>query len=271
MPCLRKLKTYWKYIVVLSFCLLIPLLIAVRSVKPPPPVQYDIAGQNVPALGSVLGAEAAAFDDQKVKPASTEETEAGVVSDVSTFRYRDLLEGGHTVEAYIQHLTDPEQGFESVDEKGASAELPDFSADGGTLTLKRKIEDSSDKLWIQLLWKDTRLTMTSYLRSPTEEEQAAEAEEKAASRSMSASDAVIYLKTVPPKDLGLPGETMENYNVYYADGKAIVDGVSCVRLRVYEVGQPEGTNSFLGTYFLSGDQSRIFRLNPDTNQIEELN
>lgn len=87
---------------------------------------------------------------------------------------------------------------------------------------------------------------------------------------LSAEKAVSYLEGLPPVLLGLSGNSMQNYLVYYTEGIAKVDNTTCLRLRVYERSETSGTNVFCGTYLLASDASQLFRLDSEAGPPIEI-
>lgn len=78
------------------------------------------------------------------------------------------------------------------------------------------------------------------------------------------------LRAMSPAELGLPGESMSEYEVISVDGVEMVDSAACIRVNVYsEVTATQGSE-FMGSYLMSVDGQHLYRLNPITDEIEEL-
>ena len=75
-----------------------------------------------------------------------------------------------------------------------------------------------------------------------------------------------YFNNLDPAKLGLPGDFMSEYRVYPVDGLVRVSGEPCRVLNVYLLDLPAETNTFMGTYYLSTDNSKGFKLD-DTGTI----
>ena len=82
-------------------------------------------------------------------------------------------------------------------------------------------------------------------------------------------DQINYLYAQPPERLGLEGETMENYRIYYASGMAMIDGQNCHRFHVYARRQ-EDTNGILGIYYLSADNESLYQLDIEADEVTRL-
>lgn len=89
------------------------------------------------------------------------------------------------------------------------------------------------------------------------------------SGSLSIRGAQARLEAMTPEELGLSGESMEEYNVFPIDGVEMVDGVACITLYVYSDGG-EGGNEFMGSYLMSIDGAHLYRVNPVNDAIEIL-
>lgn len=87
--------------------------------------------------------------------------------------------------------------------------------------------------------------------------------------SLSVRGAQARLEAMTPAELGLSGESMEEYNVFPIDGVEMVDGVACITLYVYSDGGENG-NEFMGSYLMSIDGAHLYQVNPVTDEIEVL-
>lgn len=72
-----------------------------------------------------------------------------------------------------------------------------------------------------------------------------------------------------PKDLGLTGESFDEYEVLHQPGSIPVDGLPCLELRVYEKNQTD-TNTPLGTYLFARDGSALYQLDVSTDTLTKL-
>ena len=239
------------------------------------PTLLMVDSESIPSINKLLKGEGGRFvsSDPVMEGGlfhaskSKEDTAGGATGatpQLYTYLYADLPEGGHTVEAYMRGLIDAKSGFSVVNSDGSSAQPPDFSAEQGSLILNRPNLELRKNLWVTLHWAGTDLTLTASLRDATSEG-APEAGTQSSSEPLTAQEAVTFLSNLPPSVLGLTGDSMKQYQIYFTDGKAVVDGISCMRLRVYEIGTSSGTNNFLSTYLLSPDRTKLYRLDTETN------
>jgi len=81
-----------------------------------------------------------------------------------------------------------------------------------------------------------------------------------------------YFESLTPAELGLEGESMEDYEIYPAEKVVLVSGIPCVEVFVYSNENRTGTNDIQGTYLLSrGSPRRLFLLDEETGKARELN
>lgn len=76
------------------------------------------------------------------------------------------------------------------------------------------------------------------------------------------------IASMTPAELGLPGESMDQYVVFPIDGVEMVDGVACIRVNVFD--SSDGSNRFMGGYLVSTDGLHLYRQDPSTDEIQIL-
>ena len=87
---------------------------------------------------------------------------------------------------------------------------------------------------------------------------------------LSFSGAKAMMSTVTPAEIGLPGESMSEYSLKPGPGFVMVDGKACLTVYVYGKNSV-GTNSLMGTYFISSDCTTLYRQVGDTSdEVEEI-
>jgi len=82
--------------------------------------------------------------------------------------------------------------------------------------------------------------------------------------------AVKQLEKLKPADLGLPGDSMDLYEVIPMDASELVNDEPCIRMHVYNDHNAAGSHDFVACYLLSIDAEHLYRLDLDTNEITEL-
>ena len=89
--------------------------------------------------------------------------------------------------------------------------------------------------------------------------------------SISVRDAEAQLLSMTPAELGLPGTSMEiEYEVFWQNGTELVNGVTCIRLEVYNSSDGPHPNLYAGSYLMSVDGAHLYRLDTATNEVQEL-
>lgn len=79
---------------------------------------------------------------------------------------------------------------------------------------------------------------------------------------MTVDEAVDFFMNLDPSLLGLPGDSMDKYQVYPTEKAVPVDGLPYMKLIVYGEGSA-GTNNPEGTFLLSRDGARLYQLEED--------
>lgn len=82
--------------------------------------------------------------------------------------------------------------------------------------------------------------------------------------------AAQILKRLDPALLGLPGQSMEGYEVIPMDGTEMVDGLTAIRMHVYSNDNASGTNDFMGSYLMTLDGDHLYRVDPNTDEVMEV-
>lgn len=182
--------------------------------------------------------------------------------------YRELLMG------YAAFMTTPDVGFSFVDDtlvRLKEEQHPIMTTHRGVVTLARNAVDEADAgkaMTIQLEWTDTNCFVTvdtpeGRVKDPPPPPTAN------AAASMTLMEAMDFVNSLDPADLGLSGSSMEEYTIYAMDGAVMIDNIPCMHLNVYD-DNATGTNVVAGQYFMSSDGQHIYLLHPDTNTVEEL-
>ena len=83
-------------------------------------------------------------------------------------------------------------------------------------------------------------------------------------------DAERQLLSMTPEELGLPGTSMSQYEVFWQDGTQLVNGKTCIRLDVYNSSDGPNPYLFASSYLMSVDGSHLYKLDPITNELQEL-
>lgn len=91
-----------------------------------------------------------------------------------------------------------------------------------------------------------------------------------AGQALSIRGAQNRMREMAPVQLGLEGESMDEYEMIPMDATELVDGVACIRINVYNGSDADIPNEFRGSYLMSVDGLHMYRLDPSSNEITEL-
>ncbi len=80
------------------------------------------------------------------------------------------------------------------------------------------------------------------------------------------------IQGLDPAQLGLDGDSMEEYEIYPVEGFVKVDGLDCRRFNIYVTRSSDGGSypDLEAIVLLSADQKHIYRLDPVSNAVTEL-
>ena len=92
----------------------------------------------------------------------------------------------------------------------------------------------------------------------------------APNRAVTQRGAKQILQEMAPAQLELVGESMDEYEVMPVDGTELVDGRPCIRLYVYSDNNQPNSNEFMGSYLMSIDGEHLYKVDPITDEIKEL-
>jgi len=179
------------------------------------------------------------------------------------------IEGGPgaAVQTYKEFLTAEEQGFLLIDgETGELAEEPDFTAETGEILLKTESSEEGKLISVSLAWKKKNCTVTvSTAEGELPKLETVEPEVV----TMNLVEIVDFVSRLSPTDLGLEGQSMDDYEVYAIEGAVLVDNRSCIKINVYSK-EDVGSNSIKGEYLLTPDGAHIYELNDELGKVTEL-
>lgn len=254
------------------------------------PMSFPFEEESLPALAAI-GAEDSGVLVETIFPEDAETTldedgnEVPTVDPIS-YVYNELENSGVSVEKYVALLTGPDYEFGIVNAAGKSVPPPDYTQEEGFVVLSRGNISTQAMLRVTVIWELNACTINLYRVdalpartdpseprreiSPTGEVVTADPAAAAAEGGKSAEEVVRFFENISPSALGLPGETMAQYNVYYMDGKVLINGESCGRVRIYEISYPEESNHFMGTFLISADSGRIYKHDAENDAMIEL-
>lgn len=181
----------------------------------------------------------------------------------SRYVYEELPEAGALASEYTTLLSQEENGFSVVDEKGVESTPPDFTQPEGGVSLAKSSSLDGRLFQIDVSWSPGECqvsvsTPEGSISSPV------------AAEPMTIRDAVEYLQRQSPDRLGLEeGSSMSDYVIYPKLGTVLVDGIACLELDLFQRNAAD-TLDIVASYLVSGDQQNLFRLDRTTASVEQL-
>lgn len=245
---------------------------------------YQVGSDEIVSLESVV--------DEGVVTRSSVETpildENSELTDLTefTYHYREVNGTPSRLAAdYVDVLLGEEQGFIFVDQEYHELEeRPDMKADVGSVFLAKVSADTVaapeeggeedgkkdeglepvDKLAeVAVAWSDSGASLAirvsqveGVILPPVVEPDPSEIEREP----LALKAQLEYFNNLDPSKLGLPGDFMSEYRVYPVDGLVRVSGEPCRVFNVYLMDLPAETNTFMGTFYLSTDNQKVFKL-----------
>jgi hypothetical protein len=240
---------------VLLLCLLAGCGKKEKALKPPE--VYTIGGDSTLPLNKVME------DTEGTLLSVAEPSEEGAQRYI--YRYGPINKPAALVGRYMEELTSQKEGFVFADdEQRTLSSRPELTDEQGSVILARASVDEGQIFEITVTWESGVCTV-----------QVSKAEGKLlppveAARPFDLIDQLDYMYSLPPKRLGLEGDSMKAYRIYPVEGSVIVDGKTCRQFNVYLRHDPAQTNAIQGSYFLSADRSHIYRLDEATDTTVSL-
>lgn len=189
---------------------------------------------------------------------------------LKAYRYEGMVAPAAMVSAYAALLTTEDMGCLYADNTlRETGEAPDFDGETGAVYLIRRLgaaEDSEEEQAAALCvrWEPGLCIVTLEL-VPASMTQPPKADPMPA---LTFTTAVERIKHMSPRALELEGESMADYRVYARDGLVLINDQSCMRIDVCQVDERIGTNVIAGSYYLSSDGLRLYRM--EDGAVREL-
>ena len=243
------------------------VLVYQENIVPPETASTESDSEEAENAEGAEGAEDG--EEESEEPAAT----------AIQYTYEGLQDPKALLSAYAALLTTEDAGFSAVDDELVRIDLPDFegkAAEEGqeavppatSVHLARNGTGEESVIHsLRLSWEGDRCvvivdTPEGRVRNP---QPAAGQVGGAVAPGLT----VEGFRTLSPSVLGLPGSSMDEYNVYVQDGTILVYGSTCIRLSVYAK-SASGSNEIAGNYFLSADGQHLYKYDLANNSVEEL-
>ena len=222
------------------------------------PVVLETADPEKPDEGSDEKSDEEAEEKPKEEPAEP------VIPVANAFHYEGLRSAATVASAYTTLLTDSAVGFYPVDSTLQPAKQPEFDTDAGSVQLVMEAGEEDGFFYsFRVEWSEDVVTLI-----PEKVEGALPEPPKPVE--MTLSEATSYMRYRIPSLMGVSTDDVKNYRIYVEDGKVLINGTPCLRFKICRENPQTGGNENSGDYYLSSDRRHIYRLNVETNEVEEV-
>ena len=224
--------------------------------EPPEEAEPPAEGEGEGAEGEGEGEEAS--DKKEEAPAEDENAFKKIL-----YRYEGLQNPVNLVSTYAALMTTEDAGFSVVDETLLRIDPPEEFAARGSVQLARNLPAAEDGTGggvqsLLLNWEGTNCSVTLDMPEGRVHDPAPKPEPPAARKGLS------DIEALHPSLLGLPGESMDEYELMPQEGSVRIAGSVCVRVNIYDKNQ-----QIAGSYFLS-QSGKLYKLDEALNKVVEL-
>lgn len=232
------------------------VLVYREELTPQPPEEPEDAA----ALSDKDGAEGEEGGDAEAEPAAAkpEADEDGFTKIL--YRYEGLQSPADLVAAYTVLMTTQDAGFSTVDETLLRIDPPEEFGASGTVQLARNGTEGGVQSLL-LSWEGTSCSVTLDMPEGRVHDPRPETSGAAAPPRKGLSD----LEAMHPSKLGLPGDSMEAYELMPQEGSVRIRDSVCARVNIYE----KKSGQIAGSFFLSTD-GKLYKLEEEVNAVVEL-
>lgn len=251
----------------LACCLALLCLAGCGSKEVTPPMFYTLGEDTTPSLDQVMEeGEGTLLTIEETKSAAEGADSAPVQY---TYAY-EIAAPAALVNRYINELLKEDHNFVLTDlDHVILMDRPELEDRVGEVILARESEVEGHLFQIAIGWSELG-GLTAQVSVP---EAVLREPEKKDDEPASLDEQMEYIKSLEPDLLGLPGTSMDEYEIFPVEGFVQVDDITCRRFNVYEIQWTDETEHIpviVGTYFLSIDQQHIYYQAPQSNALIEL-
>jgi len=180
------------------------------------------------------------------------------------YRYEGLKNPVSLISAYAAVMSTEDAGFSVVDETLLRIDPPEEYGARGSIQLARNVPKAEDGTGggvhsMLLSWEGTNCSVLLDMPEGRVHDPKAETAAPGVTR-WGLSD----LEALHPSKLGLPGESMEAYEIIPQEGSVRIANSICMRVNIY--GE---SHQIAGSYFLSTD-GKLYKLDESVNKVVEL-
>lgn len=233
------------------------VLVYQEELQPEP----DASGKDAATLSDTdkTDGESAGDAAAAAEPAADEAAAAPKI----LYRYEGLQNPADLIGAYTALMTTEDAGFSIVDETLLRIDPPEEFGGRGEVQLARNVPEAEDGTGggvqsLLLNWEGSNCSVTLDMPEGRVHDPAPQKEQPAARKGLA------DLETLHPSVLGLPGESMEEYELMPQDGSVRIANSVAMRVNIYN-----HNSQIVGSYFLSQD-GKLYKLDENLNAVVEL-
>lgn len=160
-----------------------------------------------------------------------------------------------------------------VNDNFEEVEMPDFSAETGSAHLARATGKGDEIISLRAEWAPTRCAITVGLTHGAIKELPPKENNSVYTNPyltpMTELEAIDYVASLEPGQLGLEGESMEEYSVYSMTGSVMINDEPCMQIRVFSKDNPAGTNAVEATFLIDG-VGNLYRIEESTGEVSRV-
>ena len=182
---------------------------------------------------------------------------------------RNLIKDEIKAEFGIKEVeTTPAPTDPPADESGEPEGSAPVATPAPTATPEPVEEPPSYVITVRITWSEGKCVVVA---GEEEGEVTSPSNPPGSTTSVGIRQAVAQLLSMTPAELGLPGTSMSEYEVIPENWTEVVNGVNCIRLDVF-ISRDSSNNLSprVGSYLMSVDGQHLYKLDPITNEIQEL-
>lgn len=215
--------------------------------KTEPPQNYALGDSSLPSLNALvdLGTEYQ-FTLNRDEDSGEEE-----------YVYTGLTDAGACAQEYTQTL---ESEWECrIGSSETDANPPDFFAEEGQALAVLDTEDPDSLFLVTIRWEASSCTVVPSLGASADLSWSQE-------EPITLKEAVEYMEGLTPSQLGLPGSSMKDYEVFAQEGTAFLNDEPCLCMNVYRTSDHQLAQSYL----LTVPGLQVYRLDRQTGEAYPL-
>lgn len=180
--------------------------------------------------------------------------------------------GGQATAEYVTHMQG--NGFKIIDAfhpvEGEYYEMvtPDFTQRAGTVAMARNLSVAGRLFMVLIDWNQNGAVVTVY-SEPGTLWIAPKVKPAASKGALSIEDAVTFLGSRDPSDLGLTGTSMTEYSIYTAEGLLMINGQAYRQFNIAKKSTTGGGNEYAGSYLIESE-GNTFKMDQVTGTVIPL-